>query len=535
MPYLARLGRLARLSLVIVREAFYQMNKYQYEARSQKISRGRILLGVFTQNILINILGLAFSIGLFLFPGSMRSTLSYVDPVSLSLFSFSSFIILLTLFAVFSSSWMIQTYGSIDPLLQLPLSRRELSLSYLFSNLYGIIWVFIALPTVFTLLYMRGVSSQHLLAAIYTPLLSLLLGLSIGMLLSTLIGGRKYSGPSKKAYVFQFFNILVYSLVFIVFYQFYYLSRFFISFTTALASIRIPDVFYTVLFPFNLFNVGQGWSYTLLPLVIWTPILYKLSIYSVNRFIGTLESPVYITIGYTGEAELRYATRGGYLMGLMLKDFRMLIRDIRHAPLLIMPFIIVFSMLIGPIQYSGEGLGGQSLVVSAYMVMAFVIPLSILGITRIDRGNTWILFSHGLDKSHYFKGKLMTALMLSTLYVLSISAVALFYTIYQFGASQAVTQILELTLDSVFVLSTSLIVYSIYLGRVIGRMTYDGEGLEPDLMDTMVTLIYSMVNAGVFSLTYFIFRQDFITRLIVTSVYIVITGVTAWILSKKIA
>lgn len=534
MPSLPKLRTLWRLSFTILRESYYQMNRYQYEARGRKISKWNILAGVVMTNLIINILGLGFSIGIFIFPSAVFSGYSGVDPVGISIFSFSSLIMLLSSFTIFTSSWMVQVYGTIDPIMSMPLSRKDISLSYLFSISYSILWVFIATPISLIILYMRGYSPQYLLAAVYAPLLSLAIGVSIGTLLSTLIGGRRYSGPSKRASIIQLLNIIIYGFIFIILYQFYTISKVLIDFVSTVALIGFPKLVSIIIFPLNLLYVGNDWMSTLIPLLIWAPALYKVSSFSRDRFIRGIMHPVYITIGASHRVQLKYNVRGGYLLGLSVKDLKMLFRDIRITPLLIMPFIVMISFLIGPIQVSGSGIDPVPLfIIPSFATMTFLIPVSISNLTRVDAGRTWILFSHGLDKRHYYKAKMLTSSLLTIIYMIGLITFATLYLSYYYDVGLTIRYIPEIVVGIVFVSAASILTSSIHHAHIIRKMTYDGGGLEPTLGNTMIALLLSGLNAIVYAVLHFMLRGSLLTYLFSVVFYIAILSLPTILISNR--
>lgn len=317
-----RLGLAVKLAILILRESYYQMNRYQYERRIKKIGRWQLIFGVLMNSLIIDIIGLVITFFLITPPLILHIENYVTYEVDARIFSLQAIVFLPSFFTVFSNSWLIQLYGVVELLIKLPLSDDEINLSYALASCPSILWVIAAILISGINIYTN--SSIISLTTAITILVSLFIGISIGYYLSALVGGRKYTGPSKRATFLQLTYLITYFLIFMFSYQVYVLVRTLENLTDVLTSVAhiLPESL-LLIYSFHTLMVMENLISALLIAVGWLLIGVYMYKRSFPRFLRAIVSPVYIKVGGLGDTRiLPKFMFTGYKFALALKDIK---------------------------------------------------------------------------------------------------------------------------------------------------------------------------------------------------------------------
>lgn len=495
MPSRARLGVVARLALLLLRESYYQMNKYQSASRTRRLTAKRVLVSSLISSILVNVMGLTLT-AVLLTPPELLGATGVEYELGTRLLSLQALILLLSLFMIFSGSWMVQIHGIIDPIAHLPLSDTELNLSYTLASGFSVLWVLVACPISALVVALRTGSAAAGLAAALSALAGLSLGSSAGFLLSALVGGKRHTGPSKRAVIFQLVNTTVFFVAFFLSYQVYALAQGVMELARMVAEAKgILPAAITALYPFHTLLAFRSPETSLILSSLWLAVGATVYRRSFSRFWRTIVSPTYIRMGgASGARILPPRLVRGYKLALALKDLRSIFRDIRLAPLFLFPFLYVVYITMN----TGGNMAAPGIPLSSLLLtLAFFTPLSCLQLARTDERYAWLLFSHGLNRKMLVKGKLALSAIVASIYLTF--AVGVMATVASLsGQVEDFLKLLpSLGAGLAFIAASSLASTAIVLSMMASRMSLEGYGLELDIRHSVITIMLGTVGAGV--------------------------------------
>ncbi len=508
----ARAGLVFRLALLLLRESHYQMGKYKYEERGRRPRRRELVLSSLGGSLLINLFGAAVVIMLMMGPGPFSSRLLAVEAIT----------VILSFIAAFENSWMLETYGHASPLRLLPLSDVEIGAAYLTASSLALLWGIAALPLSALL---AGSGPVAAATAAISVAASLAIGVSVGLGLSVLVGGHRYSGPSRKATMMQAANVAVYSIVFILVYQVYALSHTIAGMADALASTAATAGWPLLLvFPFHVLLMSR--PYSLLLSLLWLAAGAYALRKSSSAFVSSSTSPIYVVIRAASRPlSLSYS----HFLSLQLaaKDFKLIFRDVRRAPLLVVPPIVIVSMLSG-VSAAEAPIGIIPVIVMASSV-AFVSNTfsAVLGLQsfRIDGKFGWLLFASGLRRSEYAKSKLVFSLLSSAFYYAV--GTAAFAVLGSANGSAALILALASSLAG-FALSIYYPISSMAL-----RVGPEGYGTEPRLKLELVAILLAAMSA-VASIPAVYVAEASVSALLVLSALLMALGLTGFLGRRRL-
>ena len=398
---------LIRLVSVIYREMTYLSLKSEKHswARSEIVRKARLdLLGYAFYSTTIALTTSVFSAAPLLVRGQ---DVALEGAVRASALIYTTLLLAFTLMMCVSSAWAIQECGLFEPLMPLPLRRRDVwAISALIVST-DVMPMAIA-PLIYGALMATALGSAlaGAVGALY-GYVSMFLAMGGALALSSLIS-RRVSGTSVKAKIARmlsttaFIACLVMSLL-----ASQLIDVLAPSISEPVISIGIPVQLMWLMYPFS---VGEGMLMALRPESTMTSTSLALTYLALSivlferglsRYWGSLTS-YSLRLGRPAEVRLRAPPGLDPSIGMLVKDLKMLYRDPRAYHLIIAPAIAHVALFTIALRIGG--------------LPPFIVGLSygLLGITMgtasyqlmvAEEGMFWLLFSSGLSRRDLALGK----------------------------------------------------------------------------------------------------------------------------------
>ena len=280
----------------------------------------------------------------------------------------------------------------------------------------------------------------------------------------------------------------------VVIYGFYYIYSTIFSLMKLISGLMSSGAMATstgpliLIYPLNILLLKRNGALFLLTSILWFLLSAYFYRFSFKMFFNSMVSPTYVMVE-EGIVEPFEAPREGLYRLLVTKDLKIIVRDVRTASLLALPFLAVSGILASSRTALNEYMVGYFLV-----MLNVSIPFVAAELIRTEKGGSMVLFTAGLRKRQMLFSKIVLAALLSLAF-LSTAA----FILAGLGWLGTRLSLKLFYTAATFILSwlSTISISTIILSKLIRDMSLEGDVPSLGIEWIIFLLVLSIVSSSI--------------------------------------
>jgi len=319
-----------------------------------------------------------------------------------------------TFITVSTSTWSLQEFKFLEPLLQLPFEIEDLKKILLLDFLYSSILILIIPPVYGIIVFEKTRLPQVIILIVLYGYVNVLLASGISIAISSVVGRKRVSKGFKLKIAAILQNLAFFASMFFV--GILYQLFLYMDLLLKLIGITITSFSFATwfIFPFSasssiiMSRSIAGFLAALLVCLGYLIVAKKTFDLSLNKFIETIIQSTYITDDDVNKISLPRMWILWNPLNIVMKDIKIAFRDPRSVYIIILPLFVVveylpmFLMRIPPIEFQ---INLCVLSISLFLVGCIIASLIPYQILEYESGKVWLLFSNAVSKREIALGK----------------------------------------------------------------------------------------------------------------------------------